>query len=848
MSGGRWQVARGRTTGALAAAVSGVLCTFAGGAALEVPVGGMDITSSADAPYETATIHGPLVLNGADVAVTNVGVVNIGPDVGDNASVVATNGARFVLAKTASVVYGANGGKGGTVIVSSDSNAIDWNPGIRCGTFGGAVVHTVSEKLTSETGVFDLAKMLPQGWFGIRRLHTRNKAVKTRLLFNGGTLCLKEGERDDVVFMADAETEIVLEGVGDSTLSIYDLHNDKVFLGGEGRLTVKGKGALERAIGSAPFRSTTSLGGDIRWENAGGLVVKGKNHWLKTTSDDVLPYKAGGLTVKPGAGGFAELNGTVYHRINALDLNGTRQRVYTITLEDDVGLEGEEAIVTNSSPTRAVLEIGEFATETLALDGVFSGPIDVVVKSARVTYGPRFTLTNGARLFSDRTLHNASVGALVPQNEAFAGTLCVSNWTANVETNAAYVLNGARRDRAPSRVKTLALAPGAAVDVQGGALGVAHFSGAADARVHVRAGCTLGVYAQAGVSCRFLRFVFKEAYGVAWRGRDRKFFPQLRRLCFVTERGDDYWPRDGGAPFVLADPATAPTDMPSGSYMFHTDKFANGKGPDLDTVNAPTTWPENSCRDTNYNFNDHSFLESGSASGLWGGLLFTNAVPNRADDKTWHTITFRLKDDGPKLAGYRFYSNWNTYCYPICWTVEASDNGVAWKTLDEKTDYYCFTYGNPSGLGKNFEGYNEWNAWKGATRFPFCWTRAVADQVSFSLDGATLRVDRDGVLDVAQTERPVEVAALEIDAQAGGGRVTHFRPAEGGVLKIVNAAQAGALAAAERMLPFTFDALDAPENFGTWKVTVNGQAANFRVCAAEGGLKVSETGCVILVR
>ena len=79
--------------------------------------------------------------------------------------------------------------------------------------------------------------------------------------------------------------------------------------------------------------------------------------------------------------------------------------------------------------------------------------------------------------------------------------------------------------------------------------------------------------------------------------------------------------------------------------------------------------------------------------------------------------------------------------------------------------------------------------------------------------------------------------------------MTCFMPAKGGVLRVVNAAQAGTLAAAERTLAFAFDELVAPGNFDSWKVVVNGvPCTSVRVGATKDGLKLFDRGFLVLVR
>jgi len=539
------------------------------------------------------------------------------------------------------------------------------------------------------------------------------------------------------------------------------------------------------------------------------------------------------VTLGPGDGPH-----TSYDRIDRLDLNGTTQRVYGITFNN-------YSYVTNTSSKRARLEIGEFATGSLSLNGAFGGPIDIVVKTkASLSIGSKFKLVGGARLtIENMELHNA----LSNIKGCSVNALVVSNWCNNVATYPEWIKNGAKRALPPSVMPELQVAPGGTVDIQGGVLDVAQFVGDAGASVHVYSNAALAVQAQTGRSAKYLRLVLKEAYGVQafGLGRDQFFYPHLRQFALVKENGGLFWPVSNGFTYQTADTALA--DMPAGSYKFHSDKYAIGTGPDLDTINVPTVWPMNQPRTSDYkSFGNASFLRS---DGSWGGLMFTNSVPVRSNAATWHTVTLRLKDDDMKFSGYRFVSNWDTAFYPLCWAVEVSDDGTNWTTLDEKTDHYTFGYSNGYPKEEHDDGYNIWNRGPGGQDFPFYWTTNVSETVSFALNGAKLRVDRGGLLDVVQAPAPAEVAWLEVDAQQGGGRITSFKPTANGVLNLVNVQTPGRLSGAERRVSFAFDQVVNPENISTWKVCIDGvEQPGVKVRLTDTGLQAYGWGLSVIVR
>lgn len=679
----------------------------------------------------------------------------------------------------------------------------------------------------------DIVRIGPYGKLGACMIRNQNPNVIARVLFDGSYVFCGN-ERDELGrFVADAGCELQLVGVEDSngnpqTIKFRALVDATKTFGGEGVVRVIGKDVELDALNDNG--ATSIIGAAVEWQITGNLDLKGKGGGSYSLSRrDNLPFGPGvGYVV------MRQISGQSI----GLDLNGYDQRVNGIFCPHVSGTP----FVTNSSSRRVVLEMGEHADMALELNCPFSGPIDIVMKKGvSVSYGSRFALSGGARLIQEQDvlLHNASVST-VTSAEAFAGTLTVSNWCRNVATDPAFIVPGVSRALAPSLVSRLQLLPRANVDVQNGLLGVSDFVGDDTASICIRSNSALSVVSQVPRDVRFIRFVFKEAQGLALYGG--KLYPNLKGLCLVDENGDDYWPGDEG--FVYQTSDVVLSNMPEGSYKFHSDAFANCKGTSLDKASAPASWPWSGIRSSDYDFDGTSFLCQG---GGWGGLLFTNSVPQRSNAETWHTVTLRLKNDGPLIRGYRFVSNWATHFYPFCWAVEGSDDGEVWTLLDEKTDYYSFGYFySPSSGG---DGYGDWNYAPSYVRFPFYWTRNVSDSVSFDLNGAKLRVDKGGVLDVSQSGAPAEVSWLEVDAALGAGHISGFKPMANGVINFVNTQKEGRLTAREHRVELTFEEVVCPENLDTWRVLVDGkELSGAKIQLTEVGLKVVGLGFGVLVR
>lgn len=798
---------------------------------LTVPLGGMNITATPAAAYDKVTVKGALTVKGTGVSVTGTGAAAIGPDAGDNASVTVSGGAYLWV--KGDITYGGNGGKGGKFDLSSPTAlGIGWSTPA-CGTGGGLVTHTVSSSLVSDTGFFDLAELHTNGWLGLKQVYNANSAVKTRILFNGGAT-FTAGSTVTTKFKAAADAEIVLKSVNRNPILVRALYAGNTYLfEGAGRFSTEGEGDFDLYYNNTPEITKTKLSGDIHWGHSGKTIFRG-NHWAIPQTNDKLPHGLtnGNLVIGPG-----ERSG--YPAV--LDLNGTTQKVNNIEF-------GNYAYVTNTNTKRAVLEIGESMTnEAFTLSGTYGGAIDIRIKSkARIKMDSKFNPGPDVTIAVDDVtydLHNEKFGS-VAFGRPFSGTVNVSNWWVNVSPDATYVKGAAGRDLAVSVIDELNMAGGCSVDVQGGRLDIARLTGHEDATIRLHENCRLTVQSCSGKTFKFLRIVFKESYGILGFG-EKKSYPHLRQIALVKEDGSFFWPGDNGYVYQTADTAFA--DMPAGSYKFHSDKFANGKGTELDTVNVPTSWPCSSYRSSDYNaYNNIGFFKS---SGSWGGLMFTNSVPKRSDSSSWHVITVRMKDDAPKISGYQFVSNWDYIGYPVCWSVEMSDDGETWTTLDEKVDYYCRAYNNVPQSGG--EGYQYWNMpGPQGEKIPFFWTTNIAPgSVSFALNGAKLRVDRGGVLDVSQTGAAAEVSRLEVDAQLGGGRISSFKPAANGVLDIVNVQESGKLTAAERKVPFAFGEIVNPENLATWTVLSGGvEVEGAYLKLTDTGVKVTGFGLLITIR
>lgn len=213
-------------------------------------------------------------------------------------------------------------------------------------------------------------------------------------------------------------------------------------------------------------------------------------------------------------------------------------------------------------------------------------------------------------------------------------------------------------------------------------------------------------------------------------------------------------------------------------------------------------------------------------------------------ENTWYwegrnIIVFRLEDDVPQVFGYTFTTSDDPSCRPTEWTLDGSVDGETWVTLavhkygsdtDEAWDWR--TNSTPQTAKTEYNG-----------GFPYLLDSLT--QTPYSVFGtAAVSVAPGATLDIVS---PLgQISHLAIDLDAGAGTITHFSPAENGVIDI--ATTSGAVGPG-MALPLAIENVDAPNALRSWKVRVNGvEKEGFHVRYANGRLNLVGCGLVLLIR
>ena len=193
-------------------------------------------------------------------------------------------------------------------------------------------------------------------------------------------------------------------------------------------------------------------------------------------------------------------------------------------------------------------------------------------------------------------------------------------------------------------------------------------------------------------------------------------------------------------------------------------------------------------------------------------------------------ITFRVRNGDPAALGYLFLRCVNySYARPYSWTVEASDDGTAWTTVDARSQLDLLsstgpkTYPNDGvpllfGAGKS--------SWQ------------------FRPTG-TVSVDGGATLDTSDLiDGNISIRSITVDMEAGAGTITKFVPAANGELRIDNLSGD---------FPKCVDLLElgtvvGEDNLKGWAVYVNGvKENNIRVQIRNGVLQARKVSGLVLI-
>ncbi len=839
-------------------------------------------TLSADesaAIYDNVYVNADLMIDGADRGLTNKQSIVIGGSAAAPVTVTITNGASWYVKTRQRLTFS---GKGGTIVVSAPaapSHGWNWgNGGTRVdilgdgdkaylgglGTFGQYTDAQIDYYAEADGGVMDIARLLTNGTISFGRVVNSNQNVAARILFEGGTHWVLNDDHYRNRFNVGENARVILESVNGKPIYIRSLaQNYSLFLG-KGVLETKGNGdfVLQHNFSSPDLRTITLSEdeGSIEWGHHGSTYLRGVATW-KIGSDDVLPYGAETGPV------IIDTTYTTADKPILLDLNGKSVKVNGLF---KAGSYHAYSIVTNSSETVATLclnvetnavlsglldvyfaanassniRLQKSGAGTLTVDKRFSvagfdvleGAVVGNVYVSNLSY-PSVTVTNGATITAKSPCYtqtmrnvgfaagefvvNAGDGAAVLSN-VWQNALTVQSGTARIENDAGYV-TAAERPWRPTRSQIGEVSvEGGDIDVVRGCLSATNISVAAGSTLRIRGGggATNRVdFYTAALPDRYFRFIFKES------ARKKSF--GLNHIYL--------WAADGTREFGLAHAnnsteqptytlngsATAASALAAGEYMY---SCPGG----LSFVN-----------ETRYDGNCVYSADGLSHRAWWGGVIINeNGGLSLAEPNTWITLTIRLRDEASSpMVGYSFNTDWMVDRLTV-WEVQASSDGVSWRTVDERTKADIYTYSNKNGAS---EGYGYLNGGE-----PFAWRSASAGN-AFNCQGS-VQVDEGGVLDLSYVpDANISIKGVTVDASSGGGTIVKFRPAANGILNVTGLA--GNPPVSYRAAVRIVDAVNA-ENLGSWRAAVDGEVNRVStVTLADGVLTAHFTsGMLIIIR
>lgn len=815
--------------------IDGIACILAAAAIASHSALAEDFTVLAGSPttltasqaatiYDSVNVNDDLTIDGAQCAgLTNTVAVTIGAAAAKPVTVTVKNGAKWVLPDSKTIIFS---GKGGTIVVSSTEapsyiygskvNVLGIGDNIYTTAFGTMGFHSyvdVAANAEASGGVMDIARLLPNGTVSFRRVKNLNPDVAARILFHGGVHWVqnKGGTRFNVL----NDAKIILESVEGNAIDMRALSPDYKLFEGAGTLETRGDGDFmmyHNAV--APYWTITLShddGGEILWNHKGKTVFSGSGRWLMG-NDNILPYGAHN-------GPVVLYNSTNPTDPTTIDLNGKTVTVNGLLKDGNNATNAGRNSITNSSETVATLRLNvssdtnlnriltaNFAPDAVSnikLQKIGAGTLTIEPDDLPAVHG--FETAAGCTLLSNVWQRTLTV---------CGGSACIDNESPNVPV--------AERPWRPTLSVIEAVAvEGGVLDVVRGRIASTNISIAAGAALRIRggAGITNRVdFYTPSLSDRYFRFIFKES------GKKKSF--GLNSLFLRMQDGSRTFGRTSAnaeITYQLNRNAASVSDLKEGEYMY---SCPNG-----------VEYVDESRSSGNCVYSPGGLSERYS----WGGVIINEYKGlSLADPNTWVTLTIRLRADvAQPLSGYDLSQDW--LVDKLCaWEVQASPDGVAWRTVDERRKSDIYTYKSASN-DPNLDGYGLFNNDK-----PFQWL-CLADDNAFICEGS-VQVDEGGMLDLSCVpEENISIKSLTVDAALGGGSFVKFRPAENGTINLVGS---------EDMFPLRYtvpvalpDAVDV-DRFSTWRVMVNGESSSTKTVEwSNGVLRVVDShGLVISVR
>ncbi len=233
------------------------------------------------------------------------------------------------------------------------------------GTFWAEWLYVESSVATNASGMIDFLE-IKSGAFADIACIFNNSPYPARILFNGGVLFRNNACEHGTSLSPSTGHEIICEGINGNPISLR-----KQFGGADmscrkgGTVRLRGTDVRLHSEGANPaWKSDANFhpwrlaaADNFVWEITGDINLTG-NMWLRTDSDDVLPYGpgVGGMVIAyNGYASYAEGNAAQNQHHCCLDLYGTRQHLNSVT---STGTGYYIGIVTNTASATGTLVLG----------------------------------------------------------------------------------------------------------------------------------------------------------------------------------------------------------------------------------------------------------------------------------------------------------------------------------------------------------------------------------------------------------------------------------------------------------------------------------------------------------
>ena len=220
----------------------------------------------------------------------------------------------------------------------------------------------------------------------------------------------------------------------------------------------------------------------------------------------------------------------------------------------------------------------------------------------------------------------------------------------------------------------------------------------------------------------------------------------------------------------------------------------------------------------------------------------TSPVIDENNPASYLGFEFRFRDtDGP-ITGYNFGLTTTGSGRPSDWTVEVSDDGKTWTTVDVRSDVTL----PPNTYGIFWDGTiytsNETPNPPPAETFHFM--GYLREGLTLLATALSVQVDEDAKLNLKAFTGGQPVSTLTYDAALGAGEIENAVFAANGTLYYTSVSGKPVRGT---VLPYVLTNCSGLDNLATWSVVINGKATAWRVSVLNGQLTLLPPGLFIVV-